>query len=270
MIKDILEVTNLSFSYPTKKVFQHISLSLKRGEVICLMGPNGCGKTTLIDNIMSILIPDDGEIVLMGKPINSYKRREIAQNIAYVPQIHNVVFPYTVEQVVMMGRTAHLGYFGQPSSEDLSYCNKALEKVGIGHLAQEPYSQLSGGEVKLVLLARSLCQHTPLIIMDEPTANLDFRNELLFLETIVDLTTKENISILMATHSPEHAFFLQSKGLTINAALMCSGSIEGIGEPNQVISEENIERIYGVKARIHTEYNEKGKELKAITLLGTV
>ncbi|HHT50892.1 MAG TPA: ABC transporter ATP-binding protein [Eubacteriaceae bacterium] len=269
-MEEILKVSNLSFSYPSKNIFSEVSFSLRKGEIICLMGPNGCGKTTLLDNIMAILHYDKGEITLMGKPIYNYKRREIAQNIAYVPQIHNVVFPYTVEQVVMMGRTAHLGYFGEPGPKDIEYCNKAIEKVGISHLAKKPYSQLSGGEVKLVLLARALSQNSPLIVMDEPTTNLDFKNILLFLETIVDLSKKENISILMATHSPEHAFFFQSKGIVVKAALMSNGIIKDFGEPEKVISEENIKTVYGVNAKINTEYTENNHKIRSITLLGTI
>lgn len=268
-LNQLLQVDGLGFSYPAKKVFREISFSLSKGEILCLMGPNGCGKTTLLDTIMSIHQPDEGSITLLGEPIESFGRREIAQNIAYVPQIHHIVFPYTVEQIVLMGRTAHLGHFKEPRSKDLEYCFRAMERVGIGHLAKHPYSQLSGGEVKLVLLARALSQHTPLIIMDEPTANLDFKNELLFLESIADLCYKEGISILMATHSPEHAFYLESKGLMVKAALMWNGRMVEYGQPHRVIREENIERVYGVKIRINNDYNELGVPMKTITLLGT-
>lgn len=269
-MKEVLSVKNLSFSYASKDVFHDISLSMSSGEILCLMGPNGCGKTTLIDNIMRIHKPKYGKITLMGQPIDSYKRREIAQNISYVPQIHNITFPYTVKEIVMMGRTAYTGLFSEPKREDEIICKEALEKVGIVHLAEKPYNKMSGGEVKLVLLARALSQHTPLIIMDEPTAYLDFKNELLFLETIVELCCKEQIAVLIATHSPDHAFYFASKDLKVKGALMCEGHMAAYGDPDIVITEKNIERVYGVKAKINSETNDLGSKIKTITLLRTV
>lgn len=268
-MNEILRIHNLGFSYSTKEVFHNISLSISAGEILCLMGPNGCGKTTLIDSIMAIHRPDQGEIHLMGQPLDSYKRRQIAQNIAYVPQIHNITFPYSVMEVVMMGRSAHIGTFGQPSSIDKSESIEALKKVGILHLSDKPYSKLSGGEVKLVLLARALSQRTPLIIMDEPTAYLDFKNELIFLETIAELCSKEKIAVLMATHSPDHAFYFSSQGLFVQGALMSNGSMYSYGNVHKVITEENIEKVYGVKTRVHPVIGEGDNMIKSVTLLRT-
>lgn len=265
----ILEITDLTFSYPSKDVFQSLSLSMNKGDVICLMGPNGCGKTTLIDNVMSIHTPANGQIQLLGKSLEEYSRKNLARYIAYVPQLHQVVFPYTVEQVVLMGRTAHVGQFGSPGNNDLERCFEAMKLVGVSHMAQKPYSQLSGGEVKLVLLARALCQQTPLIVMDEPTANLDFKNEMIFLETVVHLNQKDDLSILMATHSPEHAFYFQSKGLRVHAVMMHEGRIFAQGKPEEVITEENIRQVYGVRSRIHAHEGDQGTNVRSIALLGT-
>lgn len=269
-MNEVLKVKNLKFSYGSKDVFHDISLSISAGEILCLMGPNGCGKTTLIDTMMRIHMPNDGEIILMGQPVNSYKRSQIAQNISYVPQIHNITFPYTVKEIVMMGRTAYTGTFSEPKQEDKIICDEALERVGIYHLAEKPYNKMSGGEVKLVLLARALSQRTPLIIMDEPTAYLDFKNELLFLETIVELCAKERIAVLMATHSPDHAFYFDSKKLFVKAALMCEGQMLAYGEPEKVITEKNIEQVYGVKAKVNSQIDDSGSVIKTITLLRTL
>lgn len=269
-MSEVLKVSNLSFAYGSKEVFQDISFSMQAGEILCLMGPNGCGKTTLIDNIMAIHKPKSGDIELMNEPLHKYKRHQIAQNIAYVPQIHDITFPYTVKEIVMMGRTAYTGMFGEPKPEDEEIVLEALDKIGILHFAEKPYSRLSGGEVKLVLLARALGQKTSMIIMDEPTAHLDFKNELLFLETIVDLCSKEDIAVLMATHSPSHAFYFGAKGLNCHAAMMSKEKIIAYGSPDQVVTEENIKEVYGVKASITTNCDDDGFEMKAVTLFRTV
>jgi len=268
--KEVLKISNLSFAYATKEVFDNISFSIKSGEILCLMGPNGCGKTTLIDNILAIHKSKAGEIILMDKPLSRLKRHEIAQDIAYVPQIHSVTFPYTVKEVVMMGRTAYAGMFGEPGADDEVIALEALSKVGILHYADKPYSMLSGGEIKLVLLARALGQRTAMIIMDEPTAHLDFKNELLFLETIADLCANENIAVLMATHAPSHAFYFKSRGINTNAAIMNKGSIVAYGDPDRVVTEDNIRDVYGVKAKITVELDDDGNEIKTVTLLKTV
>lgn len=266
----VLEVNDLAFSYPTKEVFRDIHFSMDSGDVVCLMGPNGCGKTTLLDNVMSILTPSTGSIRLFGKSLEVYRRKELAQKIAYVPQIHQVVFPYTVEQVVLMGRTSHVGPFEEPRSEDRELCRQAMAMVGIEPLSDKPYNQLSGGEIKLVLLARALSQQARLLILDEPTANLDFKNELLFLETVVALNRKDGISILMATHSPEHGFYFQGKGLSVQGIMMSRGAVVAQGKPDLVVTEENVQKVYGVRSRLHTELDEDGTLVRSITLLGTV
>lgn len=266
----VLEVSDLSFSHPTKEVFRHVEFSMGPGEIVCLMGPNGCGKTTLLDSILSIHSFEEGSIRLFDQDLARMQRRELAQKMAYVPQVHQVVFPYTVEQIVLMGRTAHLGQFGEPKAKDRRLCREAMDLVGILDLANKPYSQLSGGEVKLVLLARALSQKAPLLVMDEPTANLDFKNELMFLETVVRLNRMDGISVLMATHSPEHAFYFQGKGLEVQAIMMNEGRVVSQGKPDEVITEENIQKVYGVCARIHKEWNGDGTLVRSIALLGTL
>lgn len=273
-MSEILEINDLSFSYGANTVFNKIDLTASAGEVICLMGPNGCGKTTLIDCVMGLKKLQQGEVRLCGRSINLYKRHEIARQIAYVPQIHDVTFPYTVREIVLMGRTAYTGAFGKPTREDKVICDWAIERVGIGRLADKPYSRLSGGEVKLVLLARALGQKTPLMLLDEPTAHLDYKNELLFLETVVSLCGKEGITVFVATHVPDHAFYFDSKGLNVKAVMMADGenkcsSIRCCGKPDDVITDENIRAVYGVKARIITDYDENNKMVKRVVLLET-
>jgi iron complex transport system ATP-binding protein len=233
------------------------------------MGPNGCGKTTLLDCVMALIKPAEGGIRLCGKLLDACRRPEIAQKIAYVPQLHNAAFPYTVREMVLMGRTAYAGAFSKPTPEDEKIALAALEQIGIAHFADKPYNRLSGGEIRLVLLARALAQKTPILLLDEPTAHLDFRNELLFLETVVNRCRAEGITAILATHSPDHAFFLASRGLNVRAAMMARGGIHDVGAPDAVITAENLRAVYGVKAKILTDTDEHGQPVRRVLLVET-
>ena len=265
----VLDIRELSFSYGKHPVFSRLSLTAASGEIVCLMGPNGCGKTTLIDAVMGLKKPSGGEILLCGQDLEAYKRHEIARILAYVPQIHEATFPYTVREIVLMGRTAYAGSFGKPTKEDESVCDWAMERVGISRYAHKAYNRLSGGEIKLVLLARALGQKTPLMLLDEPTAHLDYKNELLFLETVVSQCRAEGITAVIATHTPDHAFYLASKGLRVKAAMMAAGSIVRCGEPDEVITENSILDVYGVKAKLLSDPDENGTIRKRVMLLET-
>lgn len=265
----IIEVKALSFSYGEKRVFENLTFDIKRGEVFCLLGPNGCGKTTLIDCLMALHRPSGGNIDLCGRPLAGYKRHEIAQKVAFVPQIHSPSFPYTVKEVVLMGRTAYTGAFSAPGKKDEEIAIKAIGRVGMADFADRAYTSLSGGEMKLVLLARALGQESDVIIMDEPTAHLDFRNELLFLETIGELVRNNGISVLIATHSPTHAFYFEGLGIPARAALMSGGGFYAMDLPGKCITEESIAEVYGVKAKIGEE-DCGGRKIKTVSLLHTI
>ena len=264
-----LDIRGLAFSYGEQNVFSDVSLPVSTGDVICLMGPNGCGKTTLLDAVMALKIPRAGEILLDGRSVVAYRRHELARKMAYVPQIHDVTFPYTVREVVLMGRTAYAGAFGKPSREDMSICDAALRRIGIEGLADKPYSRLSGGELKLVLLARALGQGAPMMLLDEPTAHLDFKNELLFLETVAGQCRDGGLTVLIATHAPDHAFYLASKGLSVRAAMMARGGLLYCGTPDEVITADTIRAVYGVHAKILTDTDLDGKPVKRVMLLET-
>lgn len=246
----ILSVQNLEFSYGTKKALQDISLSMDKGEILCVMGPNGSGKSTLIDTILGLHLPEKGHIYLEGSDVHTLSRTEIARRASYVPQTHAVTFPYTVREMVLMGRTAYISPFGVPPEEDNGRCDAALSRVGMLSLADRPCNTLSGGELRLVLLARALCQETPLILMDEPTAHLDYRNELIFLETIRDLCQENSISIILATHAPEQAFYLESSHLPVTAMFLKEGQHYCSGAPNDVITSDVLQEVYGIRAKI--------------------
>ena len=252
-----LSVRDLSFSYGKQKALERVSFEMRAGEILCVLGPNGSGKTTLIDCIMGIHRPESGSVILDGKDILDYKRQEVAKHAAYVPQNHSVAFPYTVREVVMMGRTAYLPAFGTPAASDEACAEEAMRRVGIRHLASRPYGSISGGELRLVLLARALCQQTPLVLMDEPTAHLDYRNELVFLEMVSELSQTDGISFLIATHAPDQAFFFESRGNDVSALFLKEGVVAAKGRPGEIITEKRLGEVYGIRAKILESGGEK-------------
>lgn len=266
---NIIEVTNASFSYGTQNIFRNINFSVKKGEIFCLLGPNGSGKTTLLDCVLGANKLKSGNIKINGEEIKSYNPRKLAQQISYVPQRHECAFPYRVIDVTLMGRAAYTGIFSAPSSNDRKIAVNALKLTGMYHLRRRPYTQLSGGELQLVMIARALAQNTSLIVMDEPTAHLDFRHELIVLETIMNLVKEKEISVLMATHFPNHAFYFEDNNLKINIALLKEGQFIAKGKPSDILNEKRIEDLYGVKSSLFFFDDNGNEKLKRIIPLRT-
>lgn len=246
----ILEARDVSFSYGKGLALDHLSLGVEQGSLLCLMGRNGSGKTTLLDCMMGVLTPSAGCVDLLGRPINKYRRHEIARHISYLPQIHGITFPYTVREMVMLGRLAYASAFGSPRPEDEEACEEAMREAGVYEFRDKAYSSLSGGEIRLVLLARALCQRTEIILMDEPTVFLDFRNEMLFLQRVAELTDAGRTTVVMATHSPNHAFYFESAGVPVRAALMDKGRLAALGAPSDVITPAAAAAVFGVEAEV--------------------
>ena len=266
----IITVADASFGYNSADVFTNISFSVGKGELFCLLGPNGSGKTTLLDCILGMLKLRQGKILIDGKESRSFPAGRIARHIAYVPQRHERTFPYRVLDIVTMGRAAYTGLFSGPSREDKRIAARALETVGIGHLRDRPYTQLSGGEGQLVMIARALAQQTLVIIMDEPTAHLDFRNDLLILETIGQLVRETGRTIIMATHFPNHAFYFKNNGVPTTVALLHKKGFLATGDPDEVLTREQIREVYGVETCMVSCSTGKALELKQLIPTGTV
>lgn len=266
----IIEVHNATFGYGKENIFRDISFSVTKGEVFCLLGPNGSGKTTLLDCVLGTNKLNSGNIKVNGKNIASYNPRKLAQQISYVPQRHECAFPYRVIDVTMMGRAPYTGIFSAPSKNDRKIARKALKLTGIYHLRRRPYTQLSGGELQLVMIARALAQNTSVIVMDEPTAHLDFRHELVVLETIMNLVKEKEISVLMATHFPNHAFYFDDNNLKINIALLKNGQFIANGRPGEMLNEEIIEDLYGVKSSLFFYSENNQNDRRRIIPLKTV
>lgn len=270
MLPSLIEVKDASFSYPGQEVFKKLSFHVGKGEIFCIIGPNGCGKTSLLDCILGLQKVNKGEIIAGGRNIIHLHASEIARQMAYVPQLHDKTFPYRVLEIVLMGRASYTGIFASPSPEDFEIAEESLKKVGLDGLKERPYTQLSGGEVQLVMIARALTQKTPLIIMDEPTAHLDFKHELTVLETIVELVRDAEISVIMATHFPNHAFYFRNNGIRTRVALMNQAAFLAIGEPHEVLTEENLQRLYNIKAKVISCLVDDNKAIRQIVPVSTI
>jgi iron complex transport system ATP-binding protein len=239
-----LEARRLAFGYPGKPVGRDVDLAVGAGEVVCLLGPNGSGKTTLFKTLLGLLRAQGGEVLIDGRPLPGLPRAEVARRVAYVPQAHAAHFPYTVLDMVLMGRTAHLGPFARPGPRDHAAALGALETLGIADLAAADYTRISGGQRQLALIARALAQAAPLIVMDEPTASLDFGNQALVLREVRALAAG-GYGIVLSTHDPDHAFACATE-----VALLHDGGLAAHGPPEAVLTPARLEAVYGVPVSV--------------------
>jgi iron complex transport system ATP-binding protein len=237
----------LSIGYRDRVVGRALDVSLAQGEVLALLGPNGSGKTTLLKTLLGILAPLAGDALIEGKPIASYAASERARRIAYVPQSHVPSFAFTVETVVLMGRTAHGSLFSAPSAADRAVVGRALERFGIASLRARPYTMLSGGERQLVLLARALAQEPQFIVLDEPTASLDFGNQGKVMSEIRALAASGH-GILFTTHDPNHALRAADR-----AFLMRDGQRLAEGRVREVLTRARLQTLYGAPIEMLTD-----------------
>lgn len=251
-----LEVKSAVCGYAGKTVIDGISFSVSSGEILCLLGPNGVGKTTLFKTILGFLKLYGGVITADGQDIARWSRKKYARTIGYVPQNHTPPFAFSVIDVVLMGRTAHLGAVSSPSGADREIAEGALESLGISALRDRTYTELSGGERQMVLIARALAQQPEILIMDEPTSNLDFGNQMLVLGQIKKLAD-QGIGIVMTSHVPDHAFLCSSR-----VALLKHNSFD-IGPPEEIVTEASLKAVYGVTVKITATPMADGSLVKA-------
>lgn len=241
----LMQVSDASFSYDGQhNIFENINFSVQKGDVFCILGPNGTGKTTLIKCINGLMKLSSGKILFNEKNIYSLNKTEIAKNIGYIPQIHNSTFPFSVLDVVLMGRSPHLEMFASPGEKDIKIAEESLKTLNITHMRDVPYTEISGGEQQLVFLARILTQKPSVLLLDEPTSHLDFGNQMRTLN-IIEKLAKSGLSIVMSSHFPDQAFISANK-----VALMKGKNFIDIGSPEEVINEENMEKIYDVQVKI--------------------
>ncbi|MCL6447066.1 MAG: ABC transporter ATP-binding protein [Armatimonadetes bacterium] len=254
-----LEVCEGEFGYKAgEALFENLSFSLEAGEILTILGPNGAGKTTLIKCLTGILKWRKGQTIIDGQALDYGRNGEVWKKIGYVPQGHSVVFPYTVLEMVLMGRAPHLGLFRVPSARDVAVARKALEVVEASHLADKPCSRISGGEMQLVLIARALASEPRVLVLDEPESHLDFKNQMLVLGLLEKLAKERGISCLINTHYPEHALWLSDQTLMLG-----KGKRHLVGRTKEVVTEDNLRSFFGIKARI-LSFNGEGKEMLTV------
>lgn len=263
----LIQAENVAFRYGRNRILEDVSLCLTQSEIVCIIGPNGSGKSTLLDCILGLLKLNAGRILIHGRSVSHLSAAALARRVAYVPQGHERTFPYTVFEIVLMGRAAYTGFFSAPGPKDRAVAHEALERVGIGHLKSRPYTRLSGGEGQLVLIARALAQQAGLIVMDEPTAHLDFSNEMRVLETIRDLVKDNRVGVIMATHFPNHAFYFDNNGVATRVAMLHQGRFLAVGAPREVLNVEQLQHLYGIEADIIAYDNggpQKGRQIVSL------
>ncbi|HQR53447.1 MAG TPA: ABC transporter ATP-binding protein [Burkholderiales bacterium] len=241
-----LRAEALAYGYPGRIVGNDVEVALAAGEVVCVLGPNGGGKTTLFRTLLGLLPVQNGHIALGGRPLQDWSRRNLARVVGYVPQAHAANFAFSVREIVLMGRTAHIGAFAAPSHRDREAADAALATLGIAHLGDRAYTEVSGGERQLALIARALAQEAELLLLDEPTASLDFGNQLRVLDQLRALAER-GIGVLFSTHDPDHAFLCAER-----VVMLRDGRILATGRPAEVITRDNLQRLYGVDVEIVT------------------
>jgi iron complex transport system ATP-binding protein len=240
----MLEARDLSFGFPSRRVGEGISFTLAPGETLAILGGNGAGKTTLMRTLLGLLAPLRGSVMLDGSSISVLSAAQRAQRVAYVPQSHAPVFGYNVEQIVLMGRAAHLSPFARPSREDRELARAAMARLAIESLAMRRVTELSGGERQLVLLARALAQQASVMVLDEPTASLDFGNRAHVLREL-DRLRASGMTLVFSTHEPD-----QARAHADRALLLADGRALALDDVDRVLTAEMIGRLFGVTVRM--------------------
>ena len=240
-----LELNNVTCGYGEEHpIAKGVNIDLSSGDVCCLLGPNGVGKSTLFKTIINLLPPLSGQVCIDGENISSWSPARVSRHLAYVPQAHIPSFPYLVKEVAMMGRLGKIGGLRQPGPEDYDIVEQALEDVGLRHLRDVPYSDISGGERQLLMIARALSQQSQMLLLDEPTANLDYGNMLMVMKTLRRLADG-GLCVMFTSHMPDQAFMCDAK-----TALMLPGRSVLFGTADEIITRRNLFEAYNAKIQI--------------------
>ncbi|MGQ9669153.1 MAG: ABC transporter ATP-binding protein [Desulfosoma sp.] len=241
-----LEVRNLCFRHKNAKedVLKNVSFCADVGRVTVILGPNGSGKSTLFKCSIGLWSASRGDVLTGGVDARKFSIQERAKIFSLVPQEHEPPFPYRVFDVVLMGRAPRIGFLSSPQKRDYDKAREAINSVGIGPLADRPYTKISGGERQLTLIARALAQEAPILVMDEPTSHLDFRNQIDVLSKIRAIARHKNLTILVTLHDPNMAALFAD-----HAVVLKEGSVICSGSPRRIIDEELIREVYGVEAK---------------------
>jgi iron complex transport system ATP-binding protein len=239
-----ITVKNLSFAYGSHKVLDDINFTANEGEMVYVLGANGAGKSTLFRCILGLTNNHGGEVQLNGHDIREFNSRQLASQMAYIPQGTSPTFPYSVEESILMGRVAFIKPFHLPGKKDYALVRDAMRQLNIEKLAQKSFKEISGGEQQLVIIARALVQQTKILIMDEPTSSLDFGNQLRVLRKVKELS-KKGYLVILSSHNPEHAFLFADRVLAI-----ADGKVAGCGKPEEVLTKKLMQKLYNEEVDI--------------------
>ncbi len=279
-----ISVENLTLSYEKTLVLNNVNFSIKKGSVVTFVGPNGCGKTTLLKIINGFLKQNEGTVYIDSRNIEEITNRELARVLGHVSQMHKSSFPFSVLDVVLTGRMPYISMFSTPRKEDIEKAYQVLEFMGIAHFAQKPYTQISGGERQMVMIAKALVQEPDFLLLDEPTSFLDLKNQIHVLKTIINLARTRNITVLMTLHEPNHALLFSDEIILLrklhgmekdnfssrhehspgvstekkNLLAFPEENIVSSGAPEKVMTPEKIKEAYGIDVEI---LEHKGKRM---------
>lgn len=247
----MLEVKNLSFSYGGRRILNDVSMMAENGEFVSVLGSNGVGKSTLFKCILGILPGYSGTVTVDGRDTRTLSVREIAQKIAYIPQMSASAFNYSVEDIVLMGTTAGLHSLRSPGSEEKHRAEEAMERMGISGLRQRCFHHLSGGERQLAVIARALAQQADILLLDEPTSALDFGNQMRILNEARSLA-RDGYLVIQSTHDPERAYMFSDRMIALK-----NGEVFAQGAPSDVLTEKNIRELYGVNTKLTSIFDDR-------------
>ena len=233
----ILSVENLHFSYSSNRdeVLRGVNCDIKKGERVAILGSNGAGKSTFFSLITGIL--------LNGHEIQDLDRMQIAESISFVPQKHEPLFPFSVKDFIMMGRYSKIGALGNPTEKDTEAVMRAAEETGAIKYIDRPYSELSGGEIQLAIIARALAQETDILILDEPNNHLDFKNQFTIFNLICDISKKRNVTLIMSLHNPNDVILFAERAIVFN-----NGVVAADGAVSKILDTKLLSEVFGVNA----------------------
>ena len=240
----ILELNDLCCGYNGKSIIKDVRVSVGSGDVFCILGENGVGKSTLFKTILKLIPPISGKVNIDGSDISSWSAKKLASYCAYVAQSHTPPFPYSVREVIMTGRMGKINAFGRPGKKDDEIVDGLIDEMDLRDYENRPYTELSGGERQLVMIARALAQEPQCLVLDEPTANLDYGNKVLVLNTLQRLANR-GMTVIFTTHDPEQALLLNAKTL-----VLFRSRPPLFGNANSVITEKNLKRAYNARIRV--------------------
>ncbi len=258
----MITLNDLSCGYGNKKILTGLNLTLKEGQLTCLIGKNGVGKTTLFKTLLGLIPAIGGQICIDGRQIQSFSCSQLARQISYVPQAHGTPFPFSVLDVVLMGQYVHTsGFWGKPKKQNLDMAMESIHSLGIEALAHTKFSRISGGEKQMVLIARAMAQQPRFIAMDEPTANLDLGNQVRVLK-VAQILKEKGYGVIMNTHSPQQALQFAD-----NLVMLKKGGVAHVGMPSEILQPDTLSELYKIPVELVEAQTSTGESRKILLTL---